>query len=438
EEADKIINNPKLSAKEQKKQLDNLRKKHGIGKGDFKGLVTRRLSSIYKDSAKRLDSAYKTIEKEAKSEIKELEKEYGKDSAIVETKKADLEASKKMHQQESEQLKSKGDMLKSMYPSFWERLGNAFKGIAKVFSQVLDIVATAVSFIPGVGQLASAAMSAVSAGLKFATGDWKGGLTALMGVVPMPGGKVVGKVVGQVAKQAGKQAGKQAAKQAARKGASTAAQKAASTSAQKAASESVQRGAQRMSDFVDKAFTAPSELVGSKVAKVADDVADKVGKKIMAKGGKLANKQGAKGFAGRQMQNGGDWVRQNGGEFVSNGVQQGIDEGLAQAGLDVSVGDRILEKVGVDEAWDVADAVASAEIDGPEDAQTEAPQRGRRGRRGRRADDNQRAPQKAAPRTQQDATPRAQQDATPRTQQDATPRTAPRTDAAENQPPQRG
>ena len=197
-DVESIMNDSSLSDKDKKKKIESLRKELGLSKKEMKNLFTKRLSNIYKKYANILGQYQKTMMTQLKMEQKQAEQMYGKNSAQAQEAIKKQEALKNTIEPQKKQYEQKANLYKSMYPSFWSKLGGFLKKGLNVLTKVISFVKPFVSFIPGVGQLASMAMGAFESVVELIKTKGKSWGKALMNIVTsaIPGG--VGGLLGKM------------------------------------------------------------------------------------------------------------------------------------------------------------------------------------------------------------------------------------------------
>ncbi len=153
------ITNSSLSNKEKKAQIEQIRKQLGLSKKEMKTLFTKRLAKIYGDAAKELAQVQKQKQAELQSELREAEAKFGKNSPQAQEVQKKMEVLQSTLEPQRQQYAEKSGFYKSLYPSFWSKLGGFFKKIGKGFMKVLSFVKPFLSLIPGVGTIASMAVT---------------------------------------------------------------------------------------------------------------------------------------------------------------------------------------------------------------------------------------------------------------------------------------
>ena len=156
-----IYRDSSLSEKQKKEKIEQLRKQLGLSKGDMKKLFTKRIEAAYKSAEKRLADFERAKSEQLNSELKQAEANYGKDSAQAKSVSDKLATFKSSLDLEKQNLKAQAKFFGSIYPSFFSKLGAAFKKFGQIFSKVLGILAQALRFIPALGPVVSGAMRSI-------------------------------------------------------------------------------------------------------------------------------------------------------------------------------------------------------------------------------------------------------------------------------------
>ncbi len=166
QEVESILNKPGLSDNEKKKQIEALRKKLGLSEGEMKELFTQRLAKIYSAAAKSLQQYQKAKSEALKAELKQAEALYGKNSPQAQEIGKKLEALKSSLDPERQRYLERSNFYKSLYPSFWSKLGSFFKSLGQGFMKVLSFVKPFLTMIPVFGPLASMAVQGLETIIK--------------------------------------------------------------------------------------------------------------------------------------------------------------------------------------------------------------------------------------------------------------------------------
>ncbi len=175
-----ISNNPSLTSKQKKDQVENLRKQLGLSKKEMKTFFTKPLAKAYKEAADGLKGFLKTKESQLNQELNLAEKLHGENSPQAQAVQRRINLLRTSLQPEIERFSEKSKFYSSMYPSFWSKLGGIFKkvgqGVLKVISfsrsllgkipSLLKTFKPFISLIPGVGSFASIAISGMEAIMK--------------------------------------------------------------------------------------------------------------------------------------------------------------------------------------------------------------------------------------------------------------------------------
>lgn len=156
-----IQENTCMSSKEKKTKVEALRKTLGLSKGEMKGLFTQRLGRIYKEAEKSLASFEKAKESQLKSELRQAESIHGKGSVQAQAVQNKIQALQAQLEPEKRRLSESNSFYRSLYPSFWSRLGGFFKKVGGGFLKALGGLGAALRFIPGIGPLASRVVGSV-------------------------------------------------------------------------------------------------------------------------------------------------------------------------------------------------------------------------------------------------------------------------------------
>ncbi|MFO1463816.1 MAG: hypothetical protein U1F66_08550 [bacterium] len=150
-----------LSPKQKKAKIETLRKQLGLGKGEMKKLFTQRLAKAYQDAQRGLERFQQAKTAQLKSELKQAESHYGKGSAQAKAVQSKLQALQSKLQPERQRLAERAGLYRSLYPGFLAKLGGFFKKIGGGLLKVVGVAAAALRLLPGVGPLASRALSSV-------------------------------------------------------------------------------------------------------------------------------------------------------------------------------------------------------------------------------------------------------------------------------------
>ncbi|HEX5033551.1 MAG TPA: hypothetical protein VFW62_03650 [bacterium] len=153
-----IYKDSALSDKQKKEKIEQLRKQLGLSKGEMKALFTKRIEAAYKNAEKKLAAFEQAKSQQLQAELQRAEASYGKDSAQAKAVHGKLDSLKSGLQPEREALKAQAKFFGSLYPSFWSKLGSAFKKIGQVWAKTLGVLAKVVRFIPALGPVVSSAM----------------------------------------------------------------------------------------------------------------------------------------------------------------------------------------------------------------------------------------------------------------------------------------
>jgi small-conductance mechanosensitive channel len=176
-----IYKDSHLSEKQKKEKIEQLRKQLGLSKGEMKALFTKRIEAAYKNAEKRLAAFEQAKSNQLKSELQRAEASYGKDSAQAKAVRDKLDSLKSSLQSERESLKAHAKFFGSLYPSFWSKLGSAFKKIGQGLAKALSVLATAVRFIPALGPVVSSALRSVQSLFQGKLGQFGKSLLGLVG-----------------------------------------------------------------------------------------------------------------------------------------------------------------------------------------------------------------------------------------------------------------
>jgi hypothetical protein len=161
EKLEAIYKDSALSDKQKKQKIEQLRKQLGLSKGEMKALFTKRIEAAYKNAEKRLAAFEQAKSEQLKSELQQAEATHGKDSAQAKAVQGKLDSLKSSLEPERQQLKAHAKFFGSLYPSFFSKLGSAFKKIGQVLSKGLAVLAKVVRFIPAFGPVVSGALRSV-------------------------------------------------------------------------------------------------------------------------------------------------------------------------------------------------------------------------------------------------------------------------------------
>jgi hypothetical protein len=156
-----IYKDSALSDKQKKEKIEQLRKQLGLSKGEMKALFTKRIETAYKNAEKRLAAFEQAKSEQLKSELQQAEASYGKDSAQAKAVQSKLDSLKSSLEPERQKLKAHAKFFGSLYPSFFSKLGSAFKKIGQVLSKGLSVLAKVVRFIPALGPAVAGALRSV-------------------------------------------------------------------------------------------------------------------------------------------------------------------------------------------------------------------------------------------------------------------------------------
>ncbi|HKX11783.1 MAG TPA: hypothetical protein VJP40_01430 [bacterium] len=176
-----IYKDSSLSEKQKKEKIEQLRKQLGLSKGEMKALFTKRIEAAYKNAEKRLAAFEQAKSNQLKAELERAEASYGKDSAQAKTVRDKLDALKSSLQPERESLKAHAKFFGSLYPSFWSKLGSAFKKIGQGLAKAMGVLATVVRFIPALGPVVSSAIRSVQSLLQGKIGQFANKLLGMLG-----------------------------------------------------------------------------------------------------------------------------------------------------------------------------------------------------------------------------------------------------------------
>lgn len=175
-EIEDITNNSNLSDKEKRKQINDIRKRLGLSKGEMKKLFTKRLEKIYAGMKKELEQTLNGL----KAQVVQAEKTYGKGSPQAVAAARRLEAVAKVNEPLLQKLEQNRKLYSSMYKpggcikKIFKGIGGVFKGIAtSVWNTVKTVInprnwirpsfwknivaPLAMNFIPGIGPIVSTA-----------------------------------------------------------------------------------------------------------------------------------------------------------------------------------------------------------------------------------------------------------------------------------------
>jgi hypothetical protein len=175
-EIEDIANNPNLSDKEKRKQINDIRKRLGLSKGEMKKLFTKRLEKIYDGMKKELQQTVDGL----KAQVVQAERTYGKGSPQAVAAGRRLEAVAKVVEPMMQKLEQNRKLYNSMYKAggcvkkMFKGIGGVFKGIAtSVWNTVKTVInpknwirpsfwknivaPLAMNFIPGIGPIVSTA-----------------------------------------------------------------------------------------------------------------------------------------------------------------------------------------------------------------------------------------------------------------------------------------
>lgn len=176
-----IYKDSSLSEKQKKEKIELLRKQLGLSKGEMKALFTKRIEAAYKNAEKRLAAFEQAKSNQLQSELGQAEAGYGKDSAQAKAVRAKLDSLKTSLQAERESLKTHAKFFGSLYPSFWSKLGSAFKKIGQGLAKAMGVLATVVRFIPALGPVVSSAIRSVQSLIQGKIGQFAKKLLGLLG-----------------------------------------------------------------------------------------------------------------------------------------------------------------------------------------------------------------------------------------------------------------
>jgi hypothetical protein len=182
QEIEQIADNPNLSDKEKRKEINDLRKRSGLSKGQMKK-ITRHLEKIYMEKKKEIEATLHSL----KTAVSDAERIFGKGSPQAIAAARRLEEVARVNEPLLQKLDQKIKLYHSMYQAggcvkkLFKGIGNTFKGVGNVFKGiatsvfkvtkgVLDprnwikpafwsnvVAPVAMSFIPGVGPLLASA-----------------------------------------------------------------------------------------------------------------------------------------------------------------------------------------------------------------------------------------------------------------------------------------
>lgn len=195
-EIETIANDPNRTDKEKRRDMNEIRKRLGLKKGEMKALFTKRLEKIYAETKGMLEQNIDVF----RSEKDRAEKRYGKDSPQALAAAQRLEEVVRVNQPLLQKLDQNQKLYHSMYKpggcikKMFKGIGNVFKGVLKTALGVVTtifnpknwirpsfwknfLLPVAMTFIPGLGPLAATAMkwgSAVYQGIKTVSALAKG------------------------------------------------------------------------------------------------------------------------------------------------------------------------------------------------------------------------------------------------------------------------
>ncbi|MBF0491350.1 MAG: hypothetical protein HQM15_01030 [Deltaproteobacteria bacterium] len=169
-EIENIMNDPNLDEGKKKDLVGKIKDRLGLGKGDMKFLFTKRLAKLHEQAADKLNTRLESLEKNAK----EMERLYGKNSPQALQANQALETSKSVLEPQKQQWEAKANSYSKMFPSFWSKLGGAFKKVVSAVTKVVNAVAPILKMIPGIGTIASLGLAAINGLNSIVHGDWKG------------------------------------------------------------------------------------------------------------------------------------------------------------------------------------------------------------------------------------------------------------------------
>ncbi len=142
-----------LSPKQKKEQIEAIRKRLGLSKGEMKELFTKRLGKIYQDFAEKLKNYFDRKLGEIKTELNKAEKLYGKNSPEVQALKKKELVLRSLIEPQLKDYEQRAGFFNSLFPSFWSKVLGFFKKVGGVFKNIFDTVGGILKKIPGVSQI---------------------------------------------------------------------------------------------------------------------------------------------------------------------------------------------------------------------------------------------------------------------------------------------
>jgi len=155
------IENSSSDSKDKKEKIENLRKSLGLSKKEMKRLFTKRMARLYREATKRLETFRDSQLTPMKKALSNSEKVFGAQSPQAMDFKDRLQSLEQNLDSQAKDYQNNGKFLGSLYPGFWARLGNFFKKVGQGLWHALSFIKPLIRFIPGIGTLASVAISGI-------------------------------------------------------------------------------------------------------------------------------------------------------------------------------------------------------------------------------------------------------------------------------------
>lgn len=175
-------------------KMEELRKKYGVGKEEFRDMFTYRQGEINRAGAKDLSRKAPSVLKPLQERYQNAVQRFGATSLEAQQAKAELDKAQAKLGTEVTRMGETADAAESFYPTPLSGL-DKFVGFFEKFGElILDIVSLVLNVIPGIGSALYAGYHAIKFVIKAAQEDVLGALSSVANAVTGIGGAVTGAV----------------------------------------------------------------------------------------------------------------------------------------------------------------------------------------------------------------------------------------------------
>ncbi|TNE45924.1 MAG: hypothetical protein EP343_25480 [Deltaproteobacteria bacterium] len=175
-------------------KMEEIRKKYGVGKEEMRDMFTYREGEIHRTGARDLSRRSGKTLQPLQARYQQAVKQFGPNSVQAQQAKADLDKAQSLLGKETQRMGETAEAAESLYPTPLSGL-DKFVGFFEKFGEmILDIFATLLNAIPGVGNIISAVYHGIKFLVKSIQGDVMGALTSVASAVTGVGGALSGAV----------------------------------------------------------------------------------------------------------------------------------------------------------------------------------------------------------------------------------------------------